>query len=265
MRIAIRMEYDGEPFAGFQRQDNAVAIQNLLEDAASTIARTPVSVTGAGRTDAGVHALGQVAHLDVPDDAMSAERWAFALNALLPPEVRIQESIAVSDTFHARFSAKEKWYRYLYWLAPRGSAWWADRAWCVTYPMDPSLMGKALPAIMGTHDFAAFQGTGSVVASTVRTVTQASLTQKGPLLILDIRGDGFLKNMVRVIAGTLMQIGNGRREPDLTTLLEGRDRNLAGITAPPHGLTLMDIRYDGEPYWKTAVADVLTEGQTFVK
>lgn len=257
MRIAIRMEYDGAKFAGFQRQDNAVAIQNLLENAASTIAQRPVSVTGAGRTDAGVHALGQVAHLDVPEDAMAPERWAFALNALLPADIRVQESVAVSDSFHARFSAKEKWYRYLYWLAPRGSAWWASRAWCVTYPIDPVLMERALPALVGTHDFAAFQGTGSVVATTVRTLTEASLTQKGPLLILDLRGDGFLKNMVRVIAGTLMQVGNGRRDPDLVPLLEGRDRNRSGITAPAHGLTLMDIRYDGEPEWKTEIADVL--------
>lgn len=259
MRIAIRMEYDGAPFAGFQRQDNAVAVQNLLEEAASTIARIPVSVTGAGRTDAGVHALGQVAHLDVPEEAMPAERWAFALNALLPPEIRVQESVAVSDAFHARFSAKEKWYRYLYWIAPRGSAWWADRAWCVTYPMDTEPMRQALPALLGTHDFAAFQGTGSEVATTVRTVTEIRLTEKGPLLILDVKGDGFLKNMVRVIAGTLMQVGNGRRDPDLAPLLEGKDRNRSGITAPAHGLTLMDIRYDGEPRWKTAVADVLTD------
>ncbi len=260
MRIAIRVEYDGAPFAGFQRQENAVAVQNLLEDAASTIAQSPVPVTGAGRTDAGVHALGQVAHLDVPDGTMPAERWAFAMNALLPPEIRVQESVAVSDAFHARFSAKEKWYRYLYWLAPRGSAWWASRAWCVTYPMDPALMEKALPALLGTHDFAAFQGTGSEVVSTVRTITGIELIRKDPLLILDVRGDGFLKNMVRVIAGTLMQVGNGRRDPDLVPLLEGRDRNLSGITAPAHGLTLMDIRYEGEPFWKTRVADVMRDG-----
>lgn len=255
MRIAFRVEYDGKPFAGFQRQENAVAVQNLLEKAAGTILQRPVDVTGSGRTDAGVHSFGQVCHMDVPEDSMPAERWAFAMNALLPPEIRVQESLAVSDAFHARFSAVGKWYRYLYWLSPRGGSWWKERAWCVRYPIDVSLMQQALPAIVGTHDFAAFQGTGSEVASTVRTVTRAELTQKGQLLILDIEGDGFLKNMVRVIAGTLMQVGNGRRDVDLTPLLEGRDRNKSGITAPPEGLTLMRVYYKGEPEFQSNAQD----------
>jgi len=247
MRIAFRVEYDGKPFAGFQRQENAVAVQNLLEQAAGTILQASVDVTGSGRTDAGVHSFGQVCHMDVPEGSMEPSRWAFAMNALLPPEIRVQESLQVSENFHARFSARAKWYRYLYWLSPRGGTWWQDRAWCVRYPIDVDRMRQAIPCLIGTHDFAAFQGTGSEVASTVRTITRCELTQKGQLLVLDIEGDGFLKNMVRVIAGTLMQVGNCRRDPDLTPLLEGRDRNRSGITAPACGLTLMRVYYEGEP------------------
>jgi len=250
MRIALRVEYDGSRYAGFQRQENAVAVQNVLERAAGILAKEPVGIVGASRTDAGVHSFGQVCHMDVPDQ-IPPERWAAAMNSLLPDDVQILESLQVAPDFHARFSACGKWYRYLYWLSPKGGPWWRQRAWIVRYPMDIERMREALHYVKGTHDFAAFQGSGAVVSTTVRTITRAELTAKGQLVILDIEGDGFLKNMVRILAGTLMQCGCGRRETDLEKLLRTRDRRRAGITAPAAGLTLMRVDHKPSPDWKT--------------
>ena len=244
MRILkLTLTYDGTRFVGWQRQADGESIQGLIEEALAPIEGAAVTVHGAGRTDAGVHALGQVASVRVActHDTATLTR---ALNARLPADVRILAIDEQRDDFHARYSARSKCYRYQMQTSPIVGPFEHRYVWHLPQPLDVAAMREAAAAIIGTHDFAAFQSAGSAVRDTVRTVTRSALVD-GALLTYEICGSGFLRHMVRAIVGTLVEVGEGRRTvPDAAALIERRTRADAGRTAPPHGLFLVGVVYD---------------------
>ena len=244
--LKLTLAYDGTPFVGWQRQAQGVSIQGLLEEALARLEAAPVTVHGAGRTDAGVHALGQVAsaHMTAlhPVDVI-----ARALNASLPPEVRVTGVEEAADGFHARFSAHAKTYRYVIRNAPAASPFERAYVWHIQDALDRDAMRDAAAAIVGTHDFAAFRSVGGDVTTTMRTVTASGFApQDDPgLLTYEITGDGFLRHMVRAIVGTLVEVGRGQRPASsMAAVLAGRNRAEAGATAPPQGLFLVRVVYD---------------------
>ena len=243
MRIKLTIEYDGTAYAGWQRQENALAVQQVIEEALTKLTRARVVIAGASRTDAGVHALGQTAHFDT-ESRIPPDKYAFALNTMLPADIRIRKSEAVSEDFHARFSNKGKRYRYLIYQSPHAGALNRNTHAHVIYPLDDEKMRRELTTLIGTHDFAAFAASGSVVKDTVRTIYSASLTRRGDELELLVEGSGFLYNMVRIIAGTLISVGAGRLEEGaFARAIQSGNRLDLGVTAPAHGLTLMEVYY----------------------
>jgi tRNA pseudouridine38-40 synthase len=259
-RILLRVAYDGTAYAGWQRQENGPSIQAAIEQALSPLsAGAAVTVTGAGRTDAGVHADGQAAHVDLPE-GIDPEVVVRATNTRLPADIRVRSAVLVPDDFHARFSAVSKTYRYAWLVSRLGHPLLARTHWLVTPPLDLAAMASAAAALHGTHDFAAFQSTGTSVTRTTRTITGVDLgvrmaadvglhlADHERIVELELRGDGFLRHMVRAIAGTLIEVGCRRRSHDeFVGLLEGARRDDAGPTAPPHGLTLLQVEYGSAP------------------
>ena len=243
-RIHLIVEYDGTAYAGWQRQANAMTVQEKLERAILKLTGEEICVSGASRTDAGVHALGQSAHFDT-ESRIPADKFSFALNTLLPPDIRVTRSEEVPLEFHARFSTKGKRYRYLFHAAPHAGALTRNTHAHVIYPLDAERMQAEAQDLVGTHDFAAFAASGSVVKDTVRTIYRAEVTREGSEIRLVVEGSGFLYNMVRIIAGTLIGVGSGKLEPGaFKRAIASGDRLDLGITAPAHGLTLMEVFYD---------------------
>lgn len=243
-RIALTVEYDGTAYAGWQRQMNAYTVQEALEKALFRLTGERIGVTGASRTDAGVHALGQTAHFDTVS-RIPAEKFAFALNTKLPPDIRVRASWEASPDFHARFSAKGKLYRYRIYDQPHASA--LERNLCAhsLYPLDLSRMEEEARAMIGTHDFKAFAASGSIVRDTVRTIYLCRVKPEGDSKTLYVAGSGFLYNMVRILAGTLMAVGSGKLKPGaISRAIDSGDRLTLGPTAPPEGLTLVRVFYD---------------------
>ena len=239
-------EYDGTDYCGWQRQINGPSVQQELEEALSRLTGESVSVTGSSRTDAGVHAMGLCAHFDSAT-RIPAEKIAFALNTMLPPDIRIRESGAAPEGFHARYGACGKVYRYSFFNSRHDCAIGRQYAAHVPVLMDEKLMDEEAQALLGTHDFAAFAASGSVVKSTVRTIYRVQVKRSGDQVTLFVLGDGFLYNMVRIIAGTLMEIGTGKRAPGaIRAAIETGDRLALGQTAPAKGLTLMRVLYGGD-------------------
>ena len=242
-RIQLIVEYDGTNYAGWQRQANALTVQQVIEERLAKLTRAKVVLHGASRTDAGVHALGQSAHFDT-ESPIPGEKFAFALNTMLPPDVRIRASREVPDTFHARFSTKGKRYRYLIYDSRHAGALNRFTHAHVIYPLDAALMHAEAQALTGTHDFAAFAASGSVVKDTVRTIYAARVERVDDSVRLTIEGSGFLYNMVRIIAGTLIGVGSGKLAPGaFERALKSGSRLDLGVTAPAHGLTLMEVFY----------------------
>ena len=245
-RFRLTIEYDGTAYCGWQRQINGPSVQETLEQALCTLTQERVSVTGSSRTDAGVHALGLCAHFDSAT-RIPAQKLAFALNTLLPPDIRVRESGLAPEGFHARYSACGKLYRYAFYNARHDCAIGRQYAAHIPLPMDERLMDEEAQALLGTHDFAAFAASGSVAKSTVRTIVGARVTREGERVTLCVMGDGFLYNMVRIIAGTLAEIGTGKRAPGaITRAIETGDRLALGQTAPARGLTLVRVFYEGD-------------------
>ncbi len=242
-RIRLIVEYDGARYAGWQRQKNAVSVQQRLEEALRKLTNEDICVTGASRTDAGVHALGQNAHFDT-DSRIPADKFSFALNTLLPEDIRVSASSEVTARFHARFSASGKEYRYLFYSAPHASALYRNLSAHVIYPLDTALMDRQAQAMLGTHDFAPFAASGSVVRDTVRTIDAVRVRENAPFIEMRVHGNGFLYNMVRILAGTLIAVGSGKLAfGAIERALESRSRLDLGLTAPPQGLTLMRVDY----------------------
>lgn len=245
-RVKLIVEYDGTHYAGWQRQINAMSVQQKLEEALTKLTKTPVTVSGASRTDAGVHALGQTVHFDtcsgVPDG-----KFCFALNTMLPEDIRIRASMSAEPDFHSRFQAKSKIYRYLIHNAPHASALWRHTRAHVMYDLDVEKMNREVSAMIGTHDFAPFAASGSIVKDTTRTIYNARVIRSGELVTLLVHGNGFLYNMVRILAGTLISVGTGKLEEGaIARALSSMSRLDLGVTAPAHGLTLMRVFYEND-------------------
>jgi len=242
----LTLQYDGTDYVGWQRQTNGVSIQGLLEDAVRPIEGVQVNVFGAGRTDAGVHALGQVASLSlcVAIDAASLGR---ALNAVLPPDVRVVAADEVAQDFHARFSAIGKTYEYRIVNGQTVSPFVRRFVWHVIPRLDLDAMRDASAALVGRHDFAAFQGVRTAVRSTERTIRRLQWREgegNDVPLVMQIDGNGFLRHMVRIIAGTIVEIGLKRWPAvQIHEILASRDRTRAGSTAPAAGLFLARVLY----------------------
>jgi tRNA pseudouridine38-40 synthase len=240
----IVLAYDGTDYIGWQRQATGTSIQGLIEGALGELEGREVAVAAAGRTDAGVHALGQVASfsLERPIDTATLVR---ALNAHLPVDVRVLSASEASSSFHARFDARSKTYRYRIWNGDVLNPFERRYVWHVVGALDVEAMAAAARLLEGRHDFAAFQGTGSEAATSVRTIFQSAIShQQSAMIEFAVEGDGFLRHMVRAIVGSLVEVGRGRRPPAwMSDVLASKSRAMAGQTAPALGLVLASVRY----------------------
>lgn len=246
-RFRLSLEYDGTDFLGWQVQaPGARTVQGTLESAATLLFGQPVAVTGAGRTDAGVHAEGQVASL-AADTGLDGREIRKALNAGLPGDLVVLSCRPAADGFDPRRDARSKLYRYQFWNGPERSPLRRRRWYRVPGTLDVDAMGRAARAFEGHHDFASLQSTGSSVRSTARSLSCCKVVAAGGEIRLFVEGSGFLRHMIRTLAGTLLQVGQGRRTADsMAGLLAAADRASAGPTAPAHGLTLVAVRYPGD-------------------
>ncbi len=240
----LLLEYDGTTYAGWQRQPDRPTIQAALEDALRQITRQSISTISASRTDAGVHALGQVVSFQ-SDRPFLPYEWTRALNGVLPQAISVRHTEVTTDDFHARYDAHTKTYEYRILNQPTRPALDRHRVWQVARPLDANLMREASRHVLGQHDCTSFQGPNAGTKNPVCTIDQIDWSQEGPLIRFTIRADRFLKQMVRALVGTLVEIGHGKRNPDaLTAILEAKDRREAGLTAPPQGLYLLEVHYD---------------------
>lgn len=241
--IKLTIEYTGTDYCGWQFQANGVSIQEVLEKCLEKITGLKTRVLGSGRTDSGVHAEGQVAHFKT-ESALEATVFQKALNSLLPADIVITESVEESDTFHAQHSSKGKRYRYTILNRSCPSAFQYPYVWFLPYSLDTDRMREAARYLVGTHDFASFQAAKSDVKSTVRDLTMLDILLVEDEILLFFEGSGFLKHMVRIMVGTLVDFGYGKKRPEeMKEIIDARDRKKAGRTAPPHGLCLERVFY----------------------
>jgi tRNA pseudouridine38-40 synthase len=244
MRVAVGVQYDGSGFRGWQAQRPGVrTVQSCLEQALARVADHPVNLVCAGRTDAGVHAAGQVAHFDT-GAVRPARAWVLGGNAHLPPDLSLSWACEVPADFHARFSALARRYRYLILNQPHRSALWRGRAtWCYR-PLDAARMAEAGQALVGEHDFSSFRAAECQARHPIREIRELTVRRRGDGIVLDVEANAFLHHMVRNIAGVLMVIGTGDRSVAWAReVLERRDRTQAGVTAPADGLYLRAVYY----------------------
>jgi len=243
MRIALGIEYDGTSYNGWQRQKTGLGVQQCLEEALSRVANERVEVVCAGRTDTGVHASGQVIHFDT-ESVRSERGWLLGANTNLPEDISVTWVKPVDKDFHARFSAVARRYRYLILNRLQRSALYRQRAWWVYEPLDETPMQAAAQLLRGEHDFSAFRAAACQANTAVREITDLSISRTDDWLRIDVTANAFLMNMVRNIVGTLVAVGLGEHSVDwIGDVLESRDRKKGGITAPPHGLTLVGVEY----------------------
>ena len=247
MKYRLRIAYVGTDYAGWQRQNNALAVQQVVEEALARILGRSVTVHGAGRTDAGVHARGQVAHLDAaaaPPPAETERALVFGANRHLPAAVRVLDARAVDDSFHARKSAESKTYRYRLCRARVIDPFRAPFVVPAPAGLDVEAMKRAASMLPGRHDFSAFARSGGSHRQPERTIHRAAWTESGDELTFAIAGEGFLRGMVRALVGTTLEVGRGRRSlDDFAGLLEGGPRSAAGPNAPARGLCLEGVEY----------------------
>ncbi len=247
MRIKLTIAYDGTDYRGFQSQVNGRAIQDVVNDACTDLFGTKIKTIGASRTDAGVHARGNVAVFDV-ETRIQPSKIAFALNARLPEDIRIIDSRAVPDDWHPRYQKTVKTYSYHIINRVHPDPLTRHMEMHLYYALDEKKMDEAAKLIIGEHDFASFCSAGNSTSTTVRTIYDASVRRDGDHVIFTVTGNGFLYNMVRILAGTLMDIGQGRYEPSkMTEIIDAKDRSAAGPTAIAKGLILEEIQYPESP------------------
>lgn len=241
--IRLTIEYDGTGYAGWQVQPNGLAVQEVVENALARVLGENLRLVSSGRTDAGVHALGMVAHFCTAS-ALPLRAFREGVNRYLPGDVVVREAAEAPEGFHARFGARGKWYRYSLHLGAVRSPLAARTSWHIRSPLDREAMAVAAAAFAGTHDFSAFRASSCEAQTTVREVFSIGIVEDGELLHIDVKGKGYLKNMVRIMVGTLVEVGLGRRPAtDVERLLRSGRRELAGRTAPPQGLMLMEVWY----------------------
>jgi tRNA pseudouridine38-40 synthase len=256
MRVALGVQYDGSGFRGWQAQQPGTrTVQTVLEQALARVANHPVRLVCAGRTDAGVHGVGQVAHFDTT--ALRSERaWVLGGNAHLPLDISLNWARETPDDFHARFSALARRYRYLILNRPQRSALWRERATWHYWPLDAERMQRAGQALVGEHDFSSFRAAECQARHPIRDIYELTVRRQGDGVVLEVEANAFLHHMVRNIAGVLMTIGVGDRPVEWAReVLEQRDRTQAGVTAPAQGLYLAAVRYP-EQFGLPAVTEI---------
>lgn len=241
--IVLNISYVGTNYAGWQVQPNAVSVAEEIINAIKKVTGKTVKLNGSGRTDAGVHAYGQVANFRI-DSNIPPERFANAINHYLPDDIVVNYSYEADEDFHARFDAKGKCYEYKIHNSKTPSPFLKDRAWQFTYDLDMEKVKSAAKIIEGTHDFRAFMASGSQVTDTVRTVYSVDVEKTGDVITITVKGNGFLYNMVRIIVGNLMYIGCGKMtEEELKELFVNLDRTTGAVTAPASGLYMKEVFY----------------------
>lgn len=245
-RILLTLSYDGTVYHGWQVQPNGITVQEVLQNSLESLLKVRPAVTGCSRTDAGVHAKEFCCHLDCEEN-LPKEVFLRGLNSVLPKDIAVTDCKDVPSDFHARYNAKGKTYVYRILNCGKKDPFLSRYVWQIEKPLDVGLMNEFCKNIVGTHDFFAFSSSGRTVADTVRTVTECKVEKNGDIVELKITADGFLYNMVRIIVGTAVDVSCGRISPDITReIFETKDRGKAGITAPPQGLILEKVYYDGE-------------------
>ena len=246
-RYKAIIAYDGTNFNGFQKQPNGRTVQEEIEKTLTKMANgKEITVFGSGRTDAGVHAMGQVIHFDYPEER-PLERMRFALDTQSPEDIAVKEVAIVSEYFHARYLVKEKTYQFRVDIGKPRSPFRHHYASYLPYPIDVEKIQRALPDLLGTHDFTSFCASGSSIEDKVRTIYEAKMevNETGDELLFTFRGNGFLYKMIRILVGTLLKIGNGRlAEDSIPEIIAKKDRNAAGPTAHPEGLYLYEVKYE---------------------
>jgi len=251
LRIRLVIAYDGKNYEGWQIQKTGLGVQQRIEEALANLFPRVGRVHGSSRTDTGVHAFGMVAHFEVPrrEFRMPIRKLLLAINSFLPEDVRVLAASRARANFHARFDATGKQYRYLIWNHPAMNPLLRGQAWHVPLPLDVAAMMRAANLFIGRHDFKSFAVNRSYeMESTVRAVTCCKIRRNGRLLTFVVEGDGFLYKMCRGIVGTLVQVGQGKFPAgDVKPMLEAKDRRVAGMTAPAHGLVLWKVRYGRKP------------------
>lgn len=244
MRVKLILEYDGTDYCGWQRQLNGITIQQKLEESYFLALGERVTITASGRTDSGVHARCQVAHFDT-QLSISPEKFCNILNSFLPNDICVLSSTEVADDFHSRYSVKKKTYSYSFYCSQFVRPLLNRYATRINEGVDVEKMQSACKLLIGTHDFKAFSSTGSSVKGTVREIYNASVERKNEIITITVTGSGFLYNMVRIIAGTLLEIGYGKIDmSNITKAFERGDRNLLGKTVSPNGLIMEKVDYE---------------------
>ena len=242
--IKLIIEYDGKDYNGWQKQPNKLNIQGEIERAIEEITGEKVDLIASGRTDAGVHALAQVANFKIEKD-IPIEKIPYALNSKLKKSIRVKSAEEVDEKFHSRYTCKRKTYRYVINNSVQGTAIYRNLQYHFPEKLDEEKMNKGIKYLIGEHDFKSFKASGTSSKSSVRTIYDAKVTREGDIVTIELTGNGFLYNMVRIISGTLIDVGIGKTKPEeVKEILEAKDRLKAGKTLPPTGLYLVDVKYE---------------------
>lgn len=242
--IKLTIEYDGKDFNGWQKQPNKLNIQGSIEQAIYQITGEEVELNASGRTDAGVHALGQVANFKTNSN-IPIEKFAIAINTKLKKSIRILKAEEVDERFHSRLSCKRKTYRYIINNSEQGTAIYRNLETNIPYLLDETKMNEAAKYFIGEHDFKAFKASGTSSKSSVRTIYDAKVYRQGDRIYIELTGNGFLYNMVRIISGTLVEVGMGKIHPEkIAEIIQSKNREKAGKTLPPQGLYLVEVEYE---------------------
>ena len=243
-RYALLVQYDGTPFNGWQFQENGRSIQSEFENAVKIITKEDVRVIASGRTDSGVHALGQVVHFDLSED-IALQRLCIGLNGVLDHELAVKNAYKVDSNFHSRFSAVQREYLYMIYRYPLRTPFMRYKAMWINYPIDIDYIQKTASMLVGEYDFASFCKKISAKNGTIRKIDSIDVSEDHNIIKLRFRANAFLHNMIRIIVGTILQMHNDGRDPEyITEILNKKDRSLSGFTAPPYGLYLNRVIYD---------------------